>query len=242
MVKKFLNRLAFFKQNTLFDVLFYISFFASVAVGISSNKRDLIYVVPFVFISILLKYISFVKEKVNLFFVFSIFFGLISNVLSFYNFIDYYFWIVLATSVYLILFTLIIKSYSNKVNLKSIRSISVLLGIFIFSYTIFAVLELIFDFIPKNMLFITLLCVLCLIIYTLTFAMIYIKDKYNNAIILLTSGIFTFFQVCLSSINELFLYNKTFTVLIVICNVMSFYLFMVFISENKVTDNRIKYF
>ncbi|WP_452226866.1 hypothetical protein [Lacinutrix cladophorae] len=72
--------------------------------------------------------------------------------------------------------------------------------------------------------------------------MIYIKDKYNNAIILLTSGIFTFFQVCLSSINELFLYNKTFTVLIVICNVMSFYLFMVFISENKVTDNRIKYF
>lgn len=94
-------------------------------------------------------------------------------------------------------------------------------------------------------MFFVFLCALTLIVYTITFAIVYLNDNYNNSPILLVSGLFTFFQVVLVSINEFLYFNRTFTVVIIICHVMAIYLFINFIVKTKVIkpDNiKKKYF
>ncbi|QRM90281.1 hypothetical protein FG167_13885 [Lacinutrix sp. WUR7] len=233
--KKSITR-SFFKKITVYDVLFSLSFLASLVVSIAMDKKDLVYVIPVVIFTIILKYISVAKKETKPLFIFALLAILVSNVLSLYNFEDYFMWITIATSLFLFCTTLVLRGYLSKTKLKSLLTFPFLTGFILVSYLIFAVLELIIDFIPGNMFFFTFLCIFFLLIYALTFAMIYVNNMYNNVVVLLASGIFYIFQICLSPINEFFIYNKTFTVLIIVCNILSIYLLMKFVSETNVLD------
>ncbi|WP_152487292.1 hypothetical protein [Winogradskyella psychrotolerans] len=90
------------------------------------------------------------------------------------------------------------------------------------------------DFLPGIQLFFVLLSSVSLVIYTITVAIIYIRDAYHNSTLLLASSIFTFFQITLIAINEFLFYDKTFTVLAVSCHIMALYLFMNFIAKTEV--------
>lgn len=226
----------FLKKATFFDVLFYVLFLISIVTSITLEKKHLMYMVPLVLFSIILKYISITKKNAKPLFILALIAAIISNVLSLNNFTDYFMWITISTSVYLVCCTLILKTYLYKTKLKSLLSFSAIIGFLLVSYVIYAVLELLIDYIPGNMLLFTFLCAFFLMIYVLTFAIVYINDNYSNAAVLLASGFFAIFQIALSPINELFIYSKTFTVLIIISNILSFYLFMRFIAVTKVIE------
>ncbi|WP_055444842.1 hypothetical protein [Lacinutrix himadriensis] len=236
MSKRKLITFDFFKKITVYDILFILSFLATIVVSITMEKKDLVYVMPIVILTIILKYISVAKKETKPLFIFALLAVLVSNVLSLYDFDAYFMWIAISTSLFLFSSTLILKAYLSRAKLKSLLSFSVITGFILVSYLIYAVLELIIDFIPGNMFFFTYLSIFFLLIYALTFGMIYVNDLYNNVPVLLASGVFYIFQICLSPINEFFMYTKTFTVLIIICNIMSVYLLMKFISETKVLD------
>ena len=239
MTSKKFDILRFVKKRNIFDTLFFITFFTAITMSITLTvKKDMIYISPFVILAILAKYLSVTKRKPNPLFLLAILAFLGLNILSFYSFNEYFNTISLLTSAYLILFTLILKKYLLKSKLKSFLSLSVIIGFFLVTYIIYSVVDLLIDQIHNSNVIFMLICALCLFIYAITFAMIYVSDNYANGTVLLTSGVATIFNLGLSPINEYFLYNQTFTVLILICHYMSLYLFMRFITTTKVKDTK----
>ncbi len=226
------------KKIKIIDILFYASFLISVIISIYLDIRILRYAMPFVIATILLKYINLTKNKAQPLFVFALLVMLLSDILSFYDFKTYFVWISILVSIYLICCTLILKRYINIGKLKPIWSISVLISALSTSYIIYTTLKLLINIVPNNQVFFVVMCATCLIIYAVTFAIIYLNDNYSAGTILLTSGIFMIFQITLSSINKFLYFDKTFSVLTVICHVISIYLFMKFITETEVIQSK----
>jgi len=196
------------------------------------------YVMPFVIATILLKYIILTKNKANPLFVFALLIMLISDTLSFYNFKVYFVWISILISVYLISCTLILKKYINIGKLKPLWSISVLISVLSTSYIIYTILELLIHTVPDNQVVFLIVGTTCLLLYAVTFAIIYLNNHYGAGTILLTSGIFMVFQITLGCINRFLFFDKTFSVLTVISHVVSIYLFMKFITETDVINSK----
>lgn len=237
MIKKELV-LNFLKNKSFLDVLFYLSFFASVMVSLFLDKKHLLYCVPVVIFIILLNYISLTKKKANLVFVFALFAVIVSDSLAFYCFEDCFMWITLLTSAYLVCSTILLLKYLDKRKLKSLLSISLLIGFLLVAYLLYAILELLMHYIPDRLVLFALLCACSLLVYLITIAMVYTNRNYDHGVLLLISGIFYFFQFALSPINEFLFYNRTFTVLIIITHFLSIYLFMKFIAHTKVITSR----
>ncbi len=234
MTKKGEVNTRFFKKITFVDSIFYISFLATIAVSIGFDRTQLVYVLPIVILSIFFKYISLTKKKANPLFLLALFAILVSDILSFYCFEACFVWIAVFASIYLILCALSLKSYLHKGKLKSVLSFSVIISAVLIFYIIYAIVDLLIDFLAGVQLFFVFLCAVSLLIYIITVAIIYIRDTYHNGTLLLASGIFTFFQITLIAINEFLYFDKTFTILIVICHVMAIYLFMNFIAKTTI--------
>lgn len=245
MVKKKLDSFRLLNITVVVNILFFVSFITSIVMSITMEKKDLIYICPIVIITIFLKYISLTKKEADPLFIIVILAFIGINILTFYSFKDFFVSISLLTAGYLLLYTLILRKYLNKSKLKSILSLSVLIGVLLVGYIIYAVVDLLIGHVPDHKLFFVFLVATCLFVYAITFAVIYINDNYANGTILLTSGVCTIFNLALAPINEYFFYNKTFTVLLIICHLLSLYLFMIFISKTKVSDakeEKIDYF
>ena len=224
-----------FLSKTIFiDSIFYMSFLAVIVVSIFLEREHLLYVMPIVIFSILYKYITITKKKSNPFFVIALLAILISDVLSSYCFESCFVWVAIFASVYLICCALSLKKYLHKGKLKSVLSFSVIVSATLIFYVIYAIVDLLIGFLPGIQLFFVILCAVSLIIYTLTVAIIYIRDTYDKSTILLAYSIFTFFQITLIAVNEFLFYDKTFTVLAVSCHVMAMYLFMNFIAKTTI--------
>ncbi|AUC81439.1 hypothetical protein [Lacinutrix sp. Bg11-31] len=224
----------FLKNTNAIDIIFYLFFLASIVVSILFDKAQLLYTTPIVIISIIIKYISLTKKKANPFFIFALLATLVSNVLSLYCFESCFGWVATFTSLYLISCSFVLKKYLYRGKVRSLLSFSVIVSVILIIYVLYTILELLIYSISDNQMFFIFLATLSLIVYTITFAIIYINDNYNNGTVLLASGIFTFFQIALVSINEFLHFNKTFTVLISICHIMAIYLLMNFIAKTEV--------
>ena len=200
------------------------------------SQSYLMYILPLVIASVILKYLSYKDITVSKLFLFAALLLITSDVLSLQDFFNNFIWIAILTSTYLICLILILRKYLSSAKIKSLLSVSLIIGVLLVTYILYAVLELLINNISNHLFIYTVLVALCLFLYAITFAMIYISDKYTNGPVLLASGVFNIFQMTLSSINEFFFYNRAFTVVIVICHILSIYLFMKFIAEAKVAS------
>lgn len=239
MVKKYFDNHNISTKTKVLNLLFYVSFLASILICITSEKKQLLCTMPFLIIILLLKYLSITKKKADPLYVVALIAVFISTTLSLFSFKEYFVWVASLTSLYLILCSLTLRKYLNKGKFKSLLQGSVIVGIMLVLYLILAVVELVINYIPDNNQFFIFLGAFCLFIFSLTFAVIYINDKYANGTILLASGIFTSFQIALAPINELFLFTKTFTLLIIICHIISIFLFIKFITETNPKEKNV---
>lgn len=238
MTRKNTNAFLFLKKINIFDVLFLISFLTSIIMSFTMEREKLLYISPIVVLTILIKYLSVTKQKANLLFVIALFALIAINFLTFYSFQKYFVLITMLTCFYLIIYSLILKKYLNKSNIKKILSLSVLIGCLLIGYIIFSVIDLILNHIPNYSVIYVFLCASSLFIYVVIFSRIYLNNNYDNTIIIFASGIASLFNIGLSPINEYYFYNKTFTILILICHYLSIYLFMKFISETNSKDKK----
>jgi len=236
MIKIYHTILKAFKNSRSMDILFFTFFFVAVVVSLTMDQSYLMYILPLVIGSIILKYLSYKDITVSKLFLFAALLLIISDVLSLQDFFNNFIWIAILTSTYLICLILILRKYLSSAKIKSLLSVSLIIGVLLVTYILYAVLELLINNISNHLFIYTVLVALCLFLYAITFAMIYISDKYTNGPVLLASGVFNIFQMTLSSINEFFFYNRAFTVVIVICHILSIYLFMKFIAEAKVAS------
>ncbi|GAA3788863.1 hypothetical protein GCM10022271_21750 [Corallibacter vietnamensis] len=235
--------LNFFRNLLFIDVLFYVLFIISIIISYFFEKGYLSYTVTLINIAIGYKHVLVCKKhdlKVNKTFLIALLIILVSDILSFNYFTECYLGILICITLYFILNIIIVKPYMSKWQANKMFSVSVLLCFLLLGYLVYAVLDLLIDFIPEGQLIFTLTTTLSLLIYTLIFALIYINDQYDSAVLLLISGVLNFFQVALSPINEFFHFTNTFTALIIICHILSLYLFMTFISHTDPIKDRSK--
>ncbi|MBU2938531.1 hypothetical protein KO494_03165 [Lacinutrix sp. C3R15] len=243
MIKKYFDNQHISNKTKTLNFLFYLSFLASIIVSITFEKKQLLYTMPLLILILLFKYLSIKKKNANPLYVIALLAVFTSTILSLLSFKEYFIWITSLTSLYLILCSLTLRKYLDKGKFKSLLHGSVIIAVIFVLYLIFAVVELVINYVPNNTQFYIFLTAFCLFIFSLTFAIIYINDNYANGTILLASGIFSIFQIALSPINEFFLYTKTFTVLIIFCHIISIFLFIKFVTEtNPVEKNSNNYF
>lgn len=227
--------LNFIKQEGyLYDLLFYLSFAVTILISVVMEKNTLIYFTPVVIFTLLLKYINITKGKPNYLYIIGLIAIIISDILTFKDFDKLFSWITILTSIYLICSSLILKQYLNKSKLENILFLSVLIGLLLASYIIYSVLDLLIKHLSNTNLLYTIMITFILITYVISCAIIYINDYYDNATLILTSGIFCMFHIALTPINEFIYFTQTFTVLITITHVISIYLCMKFIAETEI--------
>ena len=214
----------------------YLTCIASILVSIFMDKDNLVYILPVAVLAIGVKHVILRKKKYSRLYCVVILLIATSDILTFTGFQEYFSEITLITMLALFLSSMILLKYIDKIKLQPFKSLSTIIGVCFVGYIIYAVLELLIDYIPENSFFYIFLCASALLVFTGIIAIIYTNDNYTNGVNLFISVIFTFFQIALSPINELFYYNRTFTVLIVICHLLSIYMFMVFISKTKKVD------
>lgn len=221
-------------KTKFITLLFIMSCVTAVIASLFLDKSKLVYFVPPVILIILIIYLRKTKSKISPFFVFGMSLIFITDILIFQDFEKHFVWIASFTALNLLSFTYVLKKYLIKSVLKSIMSIPVLIAALLVVYVSYAVINLLSSSIPSEMISYTIIAFVSLGVFSGILALIYINDRYVNGVILLASGVFNIFQMALSPINEFFYYNRTFTVLIVICHILWVYLFMKFIVEAQV--------
>lgn len=220
-------------RTPVIDILFYLSSLAAILMSILLDKKQLTFVVPLVISIINIKYIVLTKNKAKPFFIIGLLVLSISDVLSLYSFEKYFMWISILTTITLLCFTLSLKKYLTKSRLKSILSLSVLLSILLISYIAYSILDLILLDVSNHELYFISLSALSLLIYIITFSIIYINDTYRTGTILLLSGALTFIQITLITVNEFVYFSKNITFFVIICHILSVYLLMTFLVQTK---------
>ncbi|APY12316.1 hypothetical protein BWZ22_14275 [Seonamhaeicola sp. S2-3] len=224
----------------IFDLLFFVFLFISVIVSIISIKRDLVYVMPLTIVCVCLSYIYQKKNNSNFVYIFGLLVLLVSDVLASLDFQTHFIYITILTTIYLICSTYAIRGYVTKEKLKSILSFTTFLTVGLLSYIIYILIDLLFSVLPGNTMFLVFTATICLIVFLITIAFIYIGYNYKTGTMLLTSGLFCFFQVSLSIINEFLHYNKTFVTIIMICHTLAVYLLKSFlVSTNPLKKEEI---
>ncbi|MGR7814274.1 hypothetical protein [Lacinutrix undariae] len=236
MIKDKFTALNCIQNLKFYQVIVYVTFMLSVLVSVFMDKKHLVYILPLGVLSIGLKHIMLCKEKFSIIYCLAIVVIAASDVLAFTGFKSHFIWISILTSLSLVLTSIVLLKYLNKPKFKSVISLSMIIAVLFVGYIIYAVLEALIDYIPGESIFYTFLCTFTLLVFLIIIGLIYINDRYTNGVNLLISGIFTLFQVALTPINELFYYNRTFTVLIVVCHLLSIYMIMIFVSKTKKID------
>ncbi|KJD32850.1 hypothetical protein PK35_07675 [Tamlana nanhaiensis] len=223
------------KLNVL-DILLGTSFLASIILSIIKSKQQLLFTIPLVIVCISLKYIVLAKHKFKVLFLVALAFILAADILIFKNFQANFTYISVLTTLCLLCYILIIKQYLKNGKFQGFLSASVLLSIALVAYVLFSVFKVLVLELPKKQIILSALCLFCFSLYFTSIGIIYLKSYYKNGILLFISGIAYFFQLIFSIINEFLHFERTFTVLIIICHVTSVYLFMKFILEVKSTE------
>ncbi|MEW7278709.1 hypothetical protein ABW636_08935 [Aquimarina sp. 2201CG1-2-11] len=111
-----------------------------------------------------------------------------------------------------------------------------IIGTALIVYLIYAISELLLSHVLQALPFV-IICLAGSITFTITSYLTYHVVKYDEKVnIMIVAGI-CIFIVALVPINELFFYNKVFTVLINLTHVLGLYIFMKFLVNTKYQTN-----
>ncbi len=109
-------------------------------------------------------------------------------------------------------------------------SVPIVISTLLIIYLIYSISELVFDFIKDAIPYIVM-SIGSLIVYIIVSYLIYISDVYRGGIKLLIVASLFIFLTSLLPINELFYYERLFTILINISQILAFYIFRQFLLE-----------
>ncbi len=222
--------------------IFYFSSLIALIVAIFFDKNFLAYAIPLVITSIGILYIKHAR-KLNIPYI------IILLSLSLFNFLTYsditkyipYLLIILIT--YFLLSILILRKFiiDKTLILKPLLSLSFVVGAALTIYILYSYALLMFPYLKDHfVLFVTAIIVfLC---YFFISYKIYISNRYTSSISLLIIALLMLFGIPLLAINELFYFDRIFTILITITQILRYYIFTIFLIKTKLkavpTDNQ----
>ena len=197
------------------------------------DKWTLVYAKPWVVLSLIIIYINEVS-KINLWYLISMLFILITDTLVYLHFIKYFEIISILVSIYFVICSYLLKDYIaiKDIKVNSITRFPILISILLIGYLIFSITELVLPKISDSIWSLIIILFTLLIFAALCF-FIYLADRYHGNIRLFIAASCCLFVNALVPINELYYYNRVFTVLINIAEIAGFYFFMKFLIDAK---------
>ncbi len=218
--------------------LFYVLFLLVVIISVFFEKKLLIYTKPLVSISLLILYVKHV-EKIDLFFVISIFLILTTDIFIYIDFLKYYDIIAVLITLFYFFCILSLKKYIIRADivLSKLASPPVIISVILIGYLIFSITELVLPKIRDSVGAIVMI-VISLVGFSGVSFFIYVADRYEKSIYLFVAACCTLFVDALLAINELYYYNRVFTTLINIAEIAGVYFFTSFFIETKEITNR----
>ncbi len=214
-------------------LFFYISFLIVIYTAIFLDKIVLVYIKPIVPLSLIILYITNVK-KINLFFPLSMLVIATTDAFNYFDFVTYFDYIAVLISVFYVLCVLLLKDYVAKDDIKfsKLTSLPVIVSIILIGYLIFSITELTLPKVQDSLGFIVLI-VLSLLLFVVVCFFIYEAQRFEKSIYLFVASCCTLFVDALLAINELYYYNRVFTILINITEIAGIYFFTIFFIETK---------
>ncbi len=198
----------------------------------------MVYVKPVVPIALIVLYLRFIK-KPDFLFPLSMLVITIINVFIYLDFEKYYTFIAILTAIFYVLCVLLLKKFITKrdIKLRLLLTPQVLLSILLIGYLIYSLIELVLPKISSSLKEVTLVTITLLLFVTVCF-FIYSANRFEKSIYLFIAACCTLFVDGLLTINELYYYNKVFTVLINITEVVGLYFLTIFFIETKPLDEK----
>ncbi len=233
------------KQKNITYLFFYISFFVVILVAAFFDKSWLVYFKPLIPISLIVLYIGSVK---NINFVFPLcMLALIgANIFVSMDFVEYYNFIAFFISIHYLLCALLSRKFISEhdIRFSKLTSLPILISIVLIVYLTFAIAELALPRIRDSIALVAIVLTTMVLFVVISF-FVYLANRYEKVIFLFIAACCALFVNGLLGINELYYYNRVFTVLINIAEAMGVYFFTRFFIETKPINNKFlkeKYF
>ncbi len=219
---------------------FYIAFFIVVCVAVFLDKWLLIYTKPIVTLSLTIVYITYV-EKVNLLFPISMVLITAIDILTYIDFLFYFDIIAVLITVFYIVCVLQLRKFVAKedIRIKKIISPPAIISIVLVFYLIYSITQLALPRVDNSIASVMLIIIGMLMFSAFSF-IIYVGDRYEKSIYLFIAASCTLFVDALLAVNELYYYNRVFTVLINIAEISGIYFFASFFIETKPKNSILK--
>ncbi|EDP94353.1 hypothetical protein U8527_16255 [Kordia algicida OT-1] len=216
---------------------FFITAFVALIIALFFDKLDLLYIYPFCFITIAIIYIQEKKESLNFLFPLALIVGLAGGVLIIIGLGQ----CVPEVSVCISLFYLLyirLMYIKNEKQKTTVRTYIILLFILLpILYVYDRVMCLVYDEIREDFIYFAVMVVLMLT-YIMFALYYYIRNKNQANLWMLIAAVNLAIMNIIITINELYVYERMFTVLAVFCsNLMLFFSLKFMLEDEKNTLN-----
>lgn len=226
----------FLKRNPLPYLIFYLCFGIVLLTAAFFPKETLIYIKPLSIISITGVYVKN-STKINPWYVISMIVVMINDTFVYINFKSHFNTVAILITIYYSLCAFLLKKYVSVKDLKIINvfSFPIIISALLVVYLIFSITELVLPHL-KNSLFYLVIILISLLFFTGLCFLIYIRDRYTQNFMLFASACCCLFVNALLPINELFFYNRVFTIFLNVGEIFGIFFFMKFLIDSKPTE------
>ncbi len=231
----------FLKNIELTHIAFYISSISVIVIASFFDEKLIAIALPATITCLLAIYIKKAKQ-INFWYLGNLLVMLVCNLLIYLDFVRYFLAINILITLYHLLSVMSLKAYIDvkKIKTTNFSSFSLIIGITLIIYLIYAIVDLIFDFLLPYIGY-AILTVVALIAYVIVSYLIYKTDMYKGGIKLLIASYIWMFVHALTPINEITIHFRVFTVLIITTHIIGLYLFLTFLINNEPKQSDIQH-
>jgi len=219
----------------------YIAFVLVVVVAAFFEKSMLIYVKPIAIVAIMVLYVTSVSGN-KILFPLSMIIIIANDSLVLIDFLKYFKVITILISTFYFLCILQLRKYIAREDLKTDRLLSypALIGMALVFYLIYSIAQLTLPTLD-GLLNYVLVIIFGVLAFSTPCFIVYISDRYKNSIYLFVAASCSILVDMLLAINEFFYYDRVFTVLINMGEIIGIYFFASFFIETQLkqmSDNK----
>ncbi len=223
----------FIKSIEPLHLLLFVSSIVTIGVAAFFDRFFLIYTLPVVITLIGMLYIKHI-DNINYWFLLSLVVMMVCDVLIYMDFPNYFSTICILIALYFFLLTSVLQKFISikKLRFGSLFSFPIILGTVFIIYLIFSISQLVLPSIIHAIPYVVV-SIISILIFILYCYFIHKTYAYKGSVKLIIAAFISIFITSLLPINELFYYNKVFTVLINITHIVGLYVFARFLIEAK---------
>jgi len=222
-------------------LLFYLSFLIVVLVAVFCEMLHLVYVKPLVPISLGVIGLMYLQRSLRFYFTLSMLTIMVNDTLVYWDFGKYFNQVAITIIIFYFFCLLLLKNYISlkDINLKKFLSFPIMISVILIGYLTFEISVLVLPNLQDSIVaFFLILIVLFFFVGTCFF--IYIIDEFQGNFRLFITASCCLFVTALLLINNFYYYDRIFTVLINIAEVIGLYFFVNFFLYAKPIDSEHK--